>query len=103
MVLCLYSCGNYTDEPDGVCVKCKGYSDIKDDDSEPCPVNVPVTDTDNGKRTRITTSGGGRMKGMKRCVKCGSEYGVRKTRCECGYEFTDKPTPACSPPPMRGY
>jgi hypothetical protein len=28
--LCLYSCGNYTDEPDGVCINCKGYSRAKE-------------------------------------------------------------------------
>jgi hypothetical protein len=28
--LCLYSCGNYTDEPDGVCISCKGYSSAKE-------------------------------------------------------------------------
>jgi hypothetical protein len=28
--LCLYSCGNYTDEPDGVCIGCKGYSSVKE-------------------------------------------------------------------------
>jgi hypothetical protein len=29
-VLCLYSCGEYTDEPDGVCISCKGYSRAKE-------------------------------------------------------------------------
>lgn len=26
--LCMYSCGKYTDEPDGICRKCKGFSSV---------------------------------------------------------------------------